>query len=219
MALLDEIEAAQKEFAAAIKDAEDRKKEVAKFDAEATKASKEFGTHVKGVISELAHAQAMLDNWNNGFDSWIDALKEANVEFGKHKKRSVDAEKFYKNLEDEKADRDKARKKLGPGAKPSKEDELADAVFKKAKAAYDDDPSRGIEGMLKSIGDVTKSQEAEYKELTGRFKEAMANYDKMSGLLADFKVMLSFNKAQFGDAPITKSAVGPEFEKYFNRFK
>ena len=219
MALLDDIEAAQKEFAAAIKDAEDMRKEVGKFDAEATKASKEFGTSVKGVITELTQAQMMLEAWEAGFDAWIGQLKELNLEFGKHKKRSVDAEKFYKNLEDEKAERDKARKKFGSGAKSSKEDEIADAVFKKAKAAYDNDPGREIEGLLKSIGALTKNQEADYKDMIARFKAAMTNYDKMSATLADFKVMLSFNKESFGDAAITKSAVGPEFEKYFNKFK
>lgn len=219
MALLDDIEAAQKEFAAAIKDAEDMKKEVAKYDAEATKASKEFGASVKAVITELAEAQSMLDSWETGFDRWIDSLKEINADFAKYKKRSVEVEKVYKNLEEEKADRDKARKKLGSGAKPTKEDEIADAVFKKAQTVYENDPGRDIEAMMKSIGTRAKDQENDYKQMITRFKEAMQGYDKMSSELVDFKTMLKRNQDRYVDAPITKSAVGPEFEKYFNKFK
>ena len=170
------------------------------------------------MVGALKEAQDALKGWSEGYDLLIEELKKYNKDFSEYKKRSLQAEKFYNDLKDEKDERDKKRKKLGAGSKPTKEEEIADAAFKKAQTAYENDPGKGVESLLKDIGGITKGMETSHTFIVSDLIKASKDHDSLCKALrgfADVTAVRSYNKSY----TIESNPMGAEFDKYFKSLK
>ncbi len=213
MPLLKEIENTLRGLNAAIAEAEDNKKEIQKYGDEVDKASKSFSGDVKRVVAELADAQKGLENWEAGYAGWIDGLKDLVKICEAQKKKSSDAEKFYQQLLSEKEERDKAAKKAGTKTQ-SREDQIADAVLKKAKAAYDSDPSQQLAEALRGVQAQSNDFAAQWRDATDRCRKAIDQYYKMVASINTFQLSID-QKKMTHDAGSQVTTINKAFSNYY----
>jgi hypothetical protein len=92
---------------------------------------------VKSIVGELHEASEALTNWERNYDSTILSLQMQTKEYADWKKKCAEVQSFYNELTKEKKEKDDYRKKAGKNYKPTKQDEIFDAVYKRASKAYE----------------------------------------------------------------------------------
>jgi hypothetical protein len=186
MAVFNDLSELEKKAAAGLKRAEDQKKEIFATNKDVVEAQKTLSAFFKDLIARLTFYGKKVEKSEQDFDAIIDFHKECLRQLPAIRKDYTDAYKYFEQMEKEKEEREKARKKSGD-KKPSKEDQIFEAAFVRAEKSLDQAKKlTQINDFVESIDEFLKVSKATYEFDTSQLKKAMTEFESTFAKLADF---------------------------------
>ncbi len=170
MTVIQDIDRLEKQAGAAIKLLEEERRNIKAIGGDVLKRHNAISATVKSIVGELHDASEALASWERTYDSTIFSLQMQTKEYADWKKKSAEVQNFYNELTKDKKKRDDDRKKAGKNYKPTKQDKIFDAVYKRASKAYEaSNFPHSVETMADMISGLTNSfrdgYESRIKEL------------------------------------------------------
>jgi uncharacterized protein Yka (UPF0111/DUF47 family) len=194
MPLLNELDSLQKKALAAIKVAEERKKEVLEINKDVTTCEKGLDVLFKDLIRRLSGYSDAVSHFESDYDRCIEAYRNMLKDLPKIRMNISDANRYFLQLSEEKEKRDKAKKKAGQG-KPTKEDQIFEAAYDKALKSHEQaTKTLYVQEFADDIDEFLAGQKFQYKDLTNELKKAMTEFDSSVARLYDVSVFKQKSK-------------------------
>jgi len=197
MAVFNDLSELEKKATAALKRAEDQRKEIFATNKDVVEAQKTLSAFFKDLIARLNHFGQQVERSEQTFEAIIDFNKECLRQLPAIRKDYTDAYKYFEQMTKEKEERDKARKKSGD-KKPSKEDQIFEAAFARAEKSLDQAVKLvHVNNFADAIDEFLKYSKETYAFDTNQLKKAMTEFEsafaKLSDITADSKYAFKHN--------------------------
>jgi hypothetical protein len=177
MPLLNELDSLQKKALAAIKLAEERKKEIMEINKDVATSEKGLDVLFKDLIRRLGDYSDAVSQFESNYDRTIETYKDMLKDLPKIRMNAEDADRYFTQLSDEKDQRDKAKKKAEK-AKPTKEDQIFEAAYAKAIKLYDQAyKTLSVQGFVDNIDEILAAEKDKYENSTNELKKAMIEFE------------------------------------------
>jgi DNA repair ATPase RecN len=185
MSLDQEINKLEQEARAAIKEAEAATRDIREAVSGATQTVEAFRRGIGNALDPLVAAFRAVKEFEEDFDHEINSMKFLRKDIPEIKKKNAECERFYNQLLEEKEEKDAARKQAGRDYKPTREDLLFDAVFKKTSAAHDQSKqlSDRVDSLRKEIDEGTKLGIEGAKQLAAASVQAVGAFERQVAAL------------------------------------
>lgn len=185
MAVFNDLSELEKKATAALKRAEDQKKEIFATNKDVVDAQKTLSAFFKDLIERLTIYGKQVEMSEQTFDAVIDFNKECLRQLPAIRKDYTDAYKYLEQMTKEKEEREKARKKSGD-KKPSKEDQIFEAAFARAEKSMDQATKLvQVNNFVDAIDEFLKYSKDSYEFDTNQLKKAMTEFESTFAKVSD----------------------------------
>jgi len=185
MAVFNDLSELEKKATAALKRAEDQKKEIFATNKDVVDAQKTLSAFFKDLIERLTTYGKQVEMSEQTFDAVIDFNKECLRQLPAIRKDYTDAYKYLEQMTKEKEEREKARKKSGD-KKPSKEDQIFEAAFARAEKSMDQATKLvQVNNFVDAIDEFLKYSKDSYEFDTNQLKKAMTEFESTFAKVSD----------------------------------
>jgi hypothetical protein len=198
MAVFNDLAELEKKATAALKRAEDQKKDIFATNKDVAEAQKTLSAFFKDLIDRLGLYGKYVEEAEANFDSVIAYNKECLRQLPAIRKDYTDSYKYLEEMAKEKDNREKARKKSGE-KKLSKEDQIFEAAFARAEKSMEQaEKLLEVSHFVDHIDEFLKNIKDTYEFNTAALKKAMTEFETSFAKLADITIDVKY---KFNSAP------------------